>query len=91
MLYALYHSNKRLHLKYTTKYTIKTMDISSLLNTDLGHLSDSSLILKNNRLFMYNTMNTINIFLKFPYSIGKKIKTYFLTKTKAFFQNQRFG
>ena len=40
-----YHGNskKRFHLKDTTKSS--TMDISSLLNTDLGNLNDSSLIL----------------------------------------------
>ena len=30
--------------------------------------------------------NTIYIFLKFTCPIGKKVKTYFLMKTKAFFQ-----
>ena len=65
------------------------MDISSLLNTDLGNLNDLSLILWDDRLSMYNT---IYIFLKFTCPIGKKTKTYFLIKTiKAFFQNQRFG
>ena len=60
------------------------MDISSLLNTDVGKLNDSSLILKNDRLSMYNT---IYIFPKFTCIIGKKTKTYFRIKTKAFFQN----
>ena len=42
-----YHSNskKRFHCKDDMKNSIKTMDISSLLNTDLGNLNDSSLIL----------------------------------------------
>ena len=44
------------------KNTIKTMDISSLLNTDLDSLNDSSLILKDDRFSMYKT---ILIFLKF--------------------------
>ena len=44
------------------KNTIKTMDISSLLNTDLDSLNDSSLILKDDRFSIYNT---ILIFLKF--------------------------
>ena len=47
------------------------MDISSLLNTDVGKLNDSSLILKNDRLSMYNT---IYIFPKFTCSIGEKTK-----------------
>ena len=64
------------------------MDISSLLNTDLGNLNDLSLTLWDDRLSMYNT---IYIFLKLTYPIGKKTKTYFLMKRKAFFQNQRFG
>ena len=38
------------------------MDISSLRNADLGNLIDSSLILWNDGLSMYNT---IYIFLKF--------------------------
>ena len=41
-----YHGNlkKKLHLHNTTNSSIKTMDVSSLLNTDLGNLNDSSLI-----------------------------------------------
>ena len=54
------------------------MDISSLLNTDLGNLNDVSLILQDDRLSMYNT---IYIFLKYTCPIGKKIKTYFLIKS----------
>ena len=65
------------------------MDISSLLNTELGNLNDSNLILQDDLLSMYNTTY---IFLKFTCPIGKKTKTYFLIKTiKTFFQNQRFG
>ena len=55
--------------KDTTKNSIKTMDISSLLNTDLGNLNESSLILKDDRLSMYNI---IYIFLKFICPICKK-------------------
>ena len=62
------------------------MHVSSLLNTDLGNLNYSSLILKNDRFSMYNT---IYIFLKFTSPICEKPK-YILIKTKAFFQNQRF-
>ena len=36
---------KSFHIKDTTKNSIKTMDISSLLNTDLGNLNDLSLTL----------------------------------------------
>ena len=64
------------------------MDIYSLLNTDLDSLNEASLILKDDCFSMYNT---IYIFLKFTCPICKKTKTYFLIKTKAFFQNQRFG
>ena len=64
------------------------MDISSLLNTNLGNLIDSSLILQDDRLSLYNTFY---VFLKFACRIGKKTKTYFLINIKAFFQNQRFG
>ena len=37
---------KRFHLKDTTKNSIETMEVSSLLNTDLGNInvSDSSMI-----------------------------------------------
>ena len=62
------------------------MDVSNLLNTDLGNLNYPSLILKNDRLSMYNT---IYIFLEFTFPFCKKLK-YILMKTKAFFQNQRF-
>ena len=51
------------------KNSTKTVDISSLLNTDLGYLNDSGLILYDDRLSMYNT---IYIFLKFTCPIGKK-------------------
>ena len=64
------------------------MDISSLLKTDLGNVNDSSLILQDDRIPMYNT---IYIFLKFTCPIGKKTKTYIFIKTKAFFRSQRFG
>ena len=42
-----YYSNskERFHWKDDTKHSIKTKDISSLLNSDLGNLNDSSLIL----------------------------------------------
>ena len=85
-----YHDNskKRFYLKDTAKNTIKTWNISNLLNTDLGNLNDLRLILKNDHGSMYNT---IYIFLKFTCPVGKKTKTYFLKKTKPFFQNQSFG
>ena len=87
---STYHGNskKRFHLKDTTKNPIKTMDISSLLNTDLCTLNGSNLILQDDRFSMYNT---IYIFLKITCPIGKKTEAYMLIKTKAFFQNQRFG
>ena len=69
------------------KNSIKTMDISSLLNTDFRNLNDWSLISKND----CSIYNTIYIFLKCTSPIGKKTKTYFLVKIKAIFQNQRFG
>ena len=63
------------------------MDISSVLNTDLGNLNDSTLIFWNDCLSMYNTSY---IFLKFTCPIGKKTKTYFLIKTiKAFFSKPK--
>ena len=49
------------------KNSIKTVDISSLLNTDLCNLNESSLILYDDRL---STYNTIYIFLKFSSPIG---------------------
>ena len=64
------------------------MEISSLLNTDFGNGNDSSLIQKNDRLSMYNTIYT---FLKFTAGTCKKTKTYFLIKTKTFFLNQTFN
>ena len=66
-----YHGNskKRFYLKDAKKKSIKTIDISSLLNADLGKLNDLSLILKDDRLSMYNT---IYIFLKFTCPICKK-------------------
>ena len=71
-----YHGNskKRFHLKNTTKNSIKIADISRLLNTELGNLNDSSLILSNDRLSMYNT---IYIFLKFACPICKTIELSF--------------
>ena len=47
------------------------MDVSSLLNTDLGNLNDLSLTLQDDNLSMYNTKY---IFLKFTCPIGKKLK-----------------
>ena len=44
------NSKKRFHLKETTKSSIKIMDISRMLNTDLGNLNDWSLILKDDCL-----------------------------------------
>ena len=44
VLFPLGNSTKRFHLKDPTKNSIKTVHISSLLNTDLGDLNDSSLI-----------------------------------------------
>ena len=58
------------------------MDISSLLNTGLGNLNDSTVILQNDRLPMYNT---IYIFLKFTGPTGKKNKNIFLDKNKSIF------
>ena len=60
------------------------MENSSLLNNDLGNSNDSMLILKNDRLSMYNT---IYIFLKFKCPICKKTKTY----SRAFLKKQRFS
>ena len=62
---------KRFLLKDTTKSSIKTMDISSLLNTDFGNLNDSSLILWDDCLSMYNTTY---IFLKFKCPFVKNLK-----------------
>ena len=56
------------------------MDNYSLLNTNLGNLNDSSLILQDDRLSIYNN---IYIFLKLTCPSNKKTKTYFLIKTKA--------
>ena len=78
------------------KNSTKTVDISSLLNTDLGYLNDWGLILYDDCLSMYNT---IYIFLKFTCPIGKKKlkQKHFLIKTiKAFFKtkdlaSQAFG
>ena len=61
------------------------MDISSLLNTDLGNLNDSNLILKDDHLSMYNT---IYIFRKFTCPICKETITYFLIKKKTFFKTK---
>ena len=82
------NSKIRFHLKGTTKNSIKTMDISSMLNTDLSNLNESSFTLQDDRLSMYNT---IYIFLKFTSPIGKKTKADFQIKTEAFFQNQILG
>ena len=62
-----YHDNSKIPFKGTTENSIKTMNISSLLNTDLSNLNDSSLILLDDRL---STYNTIYIFLKFSSPIG---------------------
>ena len=42
--FPLGNSKKKFHLKDPTKNSIRTVDISSLLNTELGNLSNSSLI-----------------------------------------------
>ena len=65
-------TQRKTPFRNTTKSSIKTKH-SSLLNTDLGNLNDSNLILKNDRLSIYNT---IYIFLKFTCRISKKTKTY---------------
>ena len=69
-----YHGNskKRFHLEIPRKVLLKP-SISSLLNTDLGNLNDSNLILKNDRLSIYST---IYIVLKLTCHISKKTKTY---------------
>ena len=53
-----YHSNlkRRFYLKNFSKNPIKTMDISSLQNTDLGNLNESSLILFDDLLSIYDTI-----------------------------------
>ena len=53
-----YHGNlkKRFCLKDSAKNPIKTMDISSLLKTDLGNLNDWSMILQDNLLTIYDTI-----------------------------------
>ena len=63
-----YHDNlkKRFHLKDTIKSSIKIVDTSSLLNTNLVNLNDSDMILQDYRLSKYNT---IYIFLKFTCSL----------------------
>ena len=78
-----YHGNskERFYLKGTTKNSIKIIGISSLLNTGLGKSNDSSLILYDDRLSMYDTSY---IFLKFTCPISKKTKTL-SDKNKSFF------
>ena len=61
------------------------MDISSLLNTDLGNLNDTNFIWKNDRLSLYDT---IDIFLKSTCPICQKTKAYFLIKQKHFFKTK---
>ena len=58
------------------------MDISRLINTDVGNLNESSSILWDDYLSMYNT---IHIFLKFTCSVGKKIWKIFPEKNKSIF------
>ena len=87
-----YHSHFQRQLKEktpfkTTKNFIRTMDIFSLLNTDLGNLNRQSFILQDDCLSM---CNTVYIIVKATFTFDGKRKTYFLIKTKAFFQNQRF-
>ena len=71
-----YHDNsmERFHLKDTTKSSIKTIDISSLLNTNFGSLNDSSLILWDDRISM---CNTTYLFLKFTCPIVKNLEHIF--------------
>ena len=61
------------------------MNISSLLNTDLGNFNDSSLILCDGRLSMYNAIYT---FLKFTCPNGKKLKHISLIKTNNYFKTK---
>ena len=74
---STYHSKpkKIFHLKDSTKNSIKAMDISSLLNTDLGNLNDSSLILKDDCPSMCNANY---IFLKFHAPFFKKYHVPYL-------------
>ena len=60
------------------------MDISSLLNTDLGNLNDK-LYLKEWSSFL---VWTIDIFLKSTCPICQKTKAYFLIKQKHFFKTK---
>ena len=53
------------------------MEISSLLNGDLGHFSNDSLVQKIDSRFIYNT---VYIFLKFSPSIWNKTRKYFPVK-----------
>ena len=76
------NSRKRFHLKDNTKHSIKIMENSSLVHTDLANLNDSSLIFKNDRLSMYIT---IYVILKFTGSFDIKFKTNFLIKRANIF------
>ena len=77
-----YHGNsmKRFHLKLTAKNPIQTIQISSLVDTDLDSLNGSSLFSKNDCLSINNTYLHLS---KFTCSIAEKTKTYFQT----FFSN----
>ena len=68
------------------KNSIKTVDISSLLNTDLCNLNESSLILYDDRL---STYNTIYIFLKFTSPIGKKTEAFLDKNNKSIFSKPK--
>ena len=77
---------KKFHLQHTTKTFIKTMEIFSLLNTDLCNWNDSSLIKIMIVFFHVFTSISIYIFPKFTCGIGvKKLIDKFPDKNKYIF------
>ena len=80
---------KKFYLQDTTKTSIKTMEIFSLLNTDLGNWNDSSLI-KRMILFpciiLFTSFQNLNAVL-----VCKNYKVNFMLKTKTFFLNKNLA
>ena len=80
---------KKINLKDTTKTSIKTTEISSLLNTDLGNWNDSSLI---KRIIVFPC---VILFTSFQHLhavlVWKKLKDKFPDKNKNIFPNKNLA
>ena len=73
---------KKFHLQDITKTSIKTMETSSLLNTDLANWNDSSLI---KRMIVFPCIILFTSFQNLHAALVKKLKYKFPDKNKNIF------